>query len=106
MDDKKRKNILSNISEDMEALLTEECVRLGKAALYKELFDTPDWCRWRYHGETPETVEEYALGEYGVLRKVPEWASKRGILDFFRDAVEHDYEQFMAEREHPEDDDE
>ena len=93
MDDDKRQNVMSNISEDVAKLLTEECVRLGKRKLYEELFCDAEWCQWRYSDSTPETVEEYALDPAkGTImsRTIPDYASKIALVDFFRDELMED----------------
>ena len=105
MDDDKRKNVMSNISEDVAKLLVEECVRLGKRKLYDQIFTEPDWCQWRYSDIAPETVEEYALdGVNGTLRekKMPDYASKAALVDFFRDELAEDFakcREAIAKRE-------
>lgn len=103
MNDNKRGNILSNITEDVSELLREECVSAGRAALYRNWFDSPDWCNWRYnHGDDqPDGPEEYALGNSqtkGTLKTVPDWASRKAVYEFFRDMVERDFETYMSDR--------
>ena len=99
MDDDKRKNVMSNISEDVAQLLTEECVRLGKRKLYDNLFDSVDWCQWRYSDGAPESVEEYALDSRdGTLKakQMPDYASKAALVDFFRDELMEDLAKCRA----------
>lgn len=105
MDDEKRKNALSSISEDVARLLTEECVALGKRKMYDQLFDDVEWCRWRYADSAPETVEEFALdAKDGTLTasRMPDYASKAALVDFFRSELEEDLRrcrEMLAERE-------
>ena len=105
MDDDKRKNVMSNISQDVAKLLVEECVRLGKRELYEQLFDDVDWSQWRYADGAPESVEEYALdGRNGTLKakQMPDYASKAALIDFFREELMEDLmkcRKRFAERE-------
>ena len=96
MEDEKRKGVLSSISEDVAQLLTEECVALGKRKLYDQLFTAAEWCRWRYAHTAPETVEEFATDpDRGTLvaGRMPDYASKSALVDFFRTELEEDLER-------------
>lgn len=93
MDDEKRVSVLSGISEDVAQLLVEECVKLGKRKLYDQIFDDVEWCKWRYADSAPETVEEYAIDpKSGTLTasRMPDYASKSALVDFFRDELADD----------------
>ena len=104
MDNEKRGDVLSSISEDVAQLLVEECVKLGKRKLYEQLFTCAEWCSWRYNDSAPETVAEYALDpDNGTLMmgKVPYYASKAALVDFFRTELEEDLgrcREMLAER--------
>lgn len=95
MNDNRKENYLSNISEDTAKLLRDECAELGRKYLYKDLVETPGWAPWKYVNREPENAEEYALDpDKGVIRKVPEWASRRAIFDFFREELEKDFKEY------------
>lgn len=98
--EERRENILSNISEDVASLLLERCVELGRKQLHKEVACDPEWTSWRYNSmdEQPMSVEEYVLGnskDSGVLKNVPDWASKRAVFDFLRPEFEKDFEDYV-----------
>lgn len=95
MTDNRKQNWLENISDDTAKLIRLECMELGKKYFYKNLVDTPEWSPWKYVDREPENVEEYALDpDKGVIRKVPEWASKRAIFDFFSEELEKDFKEY------------
>lgn len=102
MDDDKRRDLMGSISKDVSQLLVEECVRLGKRKLYDRLFAEVDWCQWRYSDSLPKTVEEYALDQVNgtlMAKQMPEYASKRALVDFFRDELTDDLAKFRKKRE-------
>lgn len=104
MDDEKREGVLSSISEDVAQLLTEECIKLGKRKLYDRIFDDVEWCKWRYADSAPETVEEFAIdAKNGTMTasRMPDYASKSALVDFFRPELEEDLgrcREMLAER--------
>lgn len=103
MDDEKRKSALGNVSEDVAQLLLEECVEIGRLKMYKEVFDEPRWSSWSYADEPPASVEEYALGDgegtRGTLndRKLPDYASRLAVVDFFRAELTADFERCVRD---------
>lgn len=80
------------IVEDISAMLTEECVRLGKRRLYDAIAYPPEYVRWNYTSERPRDFDDYVMN--GAMRTdaIPDWASKRAVLEFFREEFADSYD--------------
>lgn len=92
--DDKRAEAHVSIVGSTALLLSEEAMRLGKRALYDQMFYPYTYTGFMARGVAPESIEEYAFDRTsGAVRlnAVPSWASEEAVAAYFADELSEDF---------------